>query len=490
MKIASATLILIVASTALPLPLQNPADNLTSPLAMSVSLRQFGATGNGTSDDMTAVVTAFSRVCASGGGTIYVPSGVFIIDPGSSSIPVCSHLVVSGPGTFKVKANSGNYRYIFAPPSMMDAVTDLTFTGITIDQNTFSNNTGTIRVGDNATLQHVWQIFGGSNLHFEDMRLFVSGVNPIDVNGPGISGIYISRNYIVFQKRPGQPEFDNSSIYIHGTDYHVTDNTFRSTLADAAVTAIEVHEGSGSVTGNTIDSFAFGMNLVDLHGATVSGNSLRNAAYGLALWSLTGMDSVVLQGNTVSLNQVTRNAPSAWGIATSYNLGINGDFSNLQISGNIITFERESSARTTANNVNYGIGLQALGNITDVAVLGNQIVRPPVRGVVVGVPEAKYTTSRVSVRDNRIVDAGSNLSPGTSDYSAAIALQGNLVSIDVIRNRLDFPSIPFAGRYRCWSNENGYTFRDVIVAENYGMASSGSPENGLTRSVVQRYPPE
>jgi hypothetical protein len=109
---------------------------------------------------------------------------------------------------------------------------------------------------------------------------------------------------------------------------------------------------------------------------------------------------------------------------------------------------------------------------------------------VVGVPEAKYSTSRVSVRDNRIVDAGSNLSPGASDYSAAIALQGNLVSIDVIRNRLDFPSIPFAGRYSCWSNENGYTFRDVIVAQNHGTASSGSPENGLTRSVLQRYPPE
>jgi hypothetical protein len=88
MKTTSAALILLVATTSLPAPLHYLAGSPSAPVAMSVSLREFGATGDGTTDDMTAVVTAFSRVCASGGGTIYVPSGVFIIDPGSSSIPV------------------------------------------------------------------------------------------------------------------------------------------------------------------------------------------------------------------------------------------------------------------------------------------------------------------------------------------------------------------------------------------------------------------
>jgi hypothetical protein len=140
--------------------------------------------------------------------------------------------------------------------------------------------------------------------------------------------------------------------------------------------------------------------------------------------------------------------------------------------------------------VNYGIGLQAFGNIVNAVLFGNQIVRPPVRGIVVGVVDAKYTTSRVSVRDNRIIDAGSNLSPGTADYSAGIVVQGNLSSIDVLRNRLDFLSDPFTGRYSYWSHEDGYTFRDVVVADNYSTAVNGLPENGLTRSVLQSYPPQ
>jgi len=490
MKPLTATLLLILCSPT-PTAARLQSGRVAPDVAGDpVNIRQHGATGDGSTDDTTAVVRAFSDVCHSGGGTIYLPPGVFIVDPASSSIPICSHLVVEGSGTLKVKPNAGNYRYIFAPAPMMAPVNDVTFRGITVDQNTSANTAATIRVGEDNTLQHVWQIFGGTNLHFEDMHLYVSGVNPIDVNGPTISGVYIARNHVVFRKRPGQPEFDSSSIYIHGTDFHVTDNTFTSTMADAAVTAIEIHEGSGSVSGNTISFYSFGMNLVDLHGATVTGNNVRNTAYGISLWSLSRMESVTVQGNTISIDQATRGTPSAYGIATSYNLGINGDFANLQISANIISFEQESSSRTMANNVNYGIGLQAFGNIANAMLLGNEIVRAPVRGIVVGVCDAKYTTSRVSVRDNRIVDAGSNLSPGTVDYSAGIVVQGNLSSIDVFRNRLDFLSDPFAGRFSYWSHEDGYTFRDVVVAGNYSTAVSGSPENGLTPSVLQRYPPE
>jgi hypothetical protein len=120
-------------------------------------------------------------------------------------------------------------------------------------------------------------------------------------------------------------------------------------MADAAVTAIEIHAGSGSVSGNTINFYSFGMNLVDLHGASVIGNSVRNAAYGISLWSSSKMESVTVQGNTISVDQATRGTPSAYGIATSYNLGINGDFANLQISANVISFEQESSSRTMAN---------------------------------------------------------------------------------------------------------------------------------------------
>ena len=458
--------------------------------ASTVSIGDHGATGDGSTDDTSALVAAFSAVCAAGGGAIDIPSGTYLINPAVRSIPICSDLVVRGPGTLKVKPDAGNYRAIFAPATPEAAVNNVTFTGISVDQNALGNTAATIDVGDDRTHQRVWQVFAGTNLHFENMRLYVSGVNSIVANGTSVSGVYVNRNQIVFQKRAGQPEFDNSAIYINGDNFHVTDNTFASTAADAARTAIEIHSGSGAVSGNTIDQFSIGMNLVNLKASSVTGNQVRNAGYGITLWSTTAMESVVISGNTVAIAQITRSIASSWGIATAYDAEFNGDFSDLQITSNIVRFEQESSSRTISGSANYGIGLQALGNISNALIIGNQIARAPVRGIAVGVLNGRYTTSRVSVVQNRIVDAGSNDSPGALHYSAAISVQGNLSSIDVLRNRLDFLSNPFIGCYSYWSFETGYTFTNVVVAENYATAIHGSPTNGLTASVVQTYPPQ
>ena len=230
------------------------------------------------------------------------------------------------------------------------------------------------------------------------------------------------------------------------------------------------------------------MNLVNLKSSSVTGNHIRNAGYGISLWSTTVMDAVTISANTVAIAQVTRGTASSWGIATSFDDGINGEFSNLLIIGNIVQFEQESTSRAISGSVNYGIGLQAMGNIANAVVLGNEIVRAPVRGIAVGTLDGRYTASRVSVVDNRIVDAGSNFAAGASWYSAAVSVQGNLSSIDVVRNRLDFLSNPFIGRYSYWSYETGYTFTNVVVSENYVTAVDGSPTNGLTSSVIQTYP--
>jgi hypothetical protein len=451
-------------------------------------IREWGATGTGAVDDTGAVVAAFSTACASGGGTVYVPAGTYIINPAVAAIPICSNLVVDGPGTFKVKPDAGNYRHIFAANPLTAAVNNLTFTGITVDQNAAANTTGTIDVGDPRTHQLVWEVWAGTNLHFENMQLHVSGVDPVDVNGPAVSGVYVERNYIVFEKRSGQPEFDNSSIYIDAENFHVSENTFVSSAVDEARTAIEVHSGSGSIAGNTIDGFAVGMNLVNLKSSSVTGNDVRNAGYGISLWSTTAIDTVAISGNTISIAQATRRIPSAWGIATVNDAGFHGRFVHLQISGNAVRFEQESSRRTIDGSANYGVGLQTQGDISDAAIVGNEIKGAPVRGIAVGTLDARYTTSDVAVRNNRIVDAGSNFSADAWNYSAAIGLQGNLSSIEVLRNRIDFRSSPCTAHYSYWSFESGYAFRSVVVADNYTTAADGGPANGLTGSVVGTMP--
>jgi hypothetical protein len=244
------------------------------------------------------------------------------------------------------------------------------------------------------------------------------------------------------------------------------------------------------VVGNTVDWFAIGMNLVNLRSASIVSNSVRNAGYGFSLWADALMDSVVVSANTLWIDQLARRIPSSWGIATMYTPERHGDFSNLLIVDNLLRFERETAARALSGSTNVGIGLQSPGNVSDVTIAGNQILQAPVRGIVVGALDARYATSRVSVHDNRITDAGSNFTPAGSDYSAAVAIQGNLFSVDVLRNRIDFSSRPFIGRYSIWSLETGYTFRDVIVGDNITGAKDGSPVTVLTPSVARTHSPE
>src|SRR5262249_36048111 len=118
-----------------------------------INVRDHGATGDGTTDDTRSLVDLFTKACASGGGTNYVPAGIYIIDPGSTSIPICGNLVVQGTGTLRVKPDSGNYRYIFAANPPGEAVDNLTFTGLTIDQNAMANTTGAISIDDTRTWQ-------------------------------------------------------------------------------------------------------------------------------------------------------------------------------------------------------------------------------------------------------------------------------------------------------------------------------------------------
>ena len=177
--------------------------------------------------------------------------------------------------------------------------------------------------------------------------------------------------------------------------------------------------------------------------------------------------------------------PVRGGSPTAYDAGFNGGFSDLQITGNILRFEPESASRTISGSANYGIGLQALGNVSNAFVFGNEIVRAPVRAS----PSA-WSTACIQPRAWPSCRIGSWMpdrmrSSGALYYSAAISLQGHLSSIDVLRNRLEFLSNPFVGRYSYWSFETGYAFTNVVVAGNYATAVEGFPTNGLTLSVIQ-----
>lgn len=68
--------------------------SVTSKLAERVSVKDFGATGDGVTDDTTAIATAITAVNAAGGGTLYFPGGTYV----ASAVVLQSFVRLVGDG--------------------------------------------------------------------------------------------------------------------------------------------------------------------------------------------------------------------------------------------------------------------------------------------------------------------------------------------------------------------------------------------------------
>ena len=401
-------------------------------------------------------------------------------------------MTITGTGTIKVASTAGDYDVIFAPGTPSTIVRDFTLENISIDQNADANSNSTIgSVSGHA--QSILRIFAGSDITVRNVKASVSGVNSIDVNGVNVSGIVITANYFVFHKRPLQPAFDNSTIYIDGTNYTVSNNVFSSTLSDSAVTAIEVHSGTGSINGNVISFYQNGMNIVDTRHSQVTGNTIASAQFGILLWALSsGMDGATIRGNSITIDNVDRGAGFSGGIALAYDKSVRGAHSNLSITSNVVVCQQEPGPWSVSVDgyVNYGIGLQSFGSLTNVEVANNKVINAPVRGIKAGVVFPNVA-SNIQVVDNTIVDPGTNSDVPAVYYDAAIALDGNLTDVKVTGNSLLFttnPLHPLGSTYSVFASDQGATYRAtftrVRVYDNTVIAFAGYPALYLSPAVI------
>ena len=67
-------------------------------LAETISVKDFGATGDGTTDDTTAIQNAINAVIAQGGGTLFFPAGTYLINA-TLTVPGAVILKGAGPGS-------------------------------------------------------------------------------------------------------------------------------------------------------------------------------------------------------------------------------------------------------------------------------------------------------------------------------------------------------------------------------------------------------
>ena len=170
-------------------------------LAETKNVRDFGAVGNGSTPDTTAIQNAVNAVISAGGGTVYFPAGNYLI---------------ASPITF----NAANLSICFrgdGEASALSATFATPNTGYILDRSLGSpNNTGfvvieklliqdhgglkgngAIRIGSciGAQIRDIGQISGYTCITTEDspgnssQNVFIQSVNFNSVAGPGCGGL-------------------------------------------------------------------------------------------------------------------------------------------------------------------------------------------------------------------------------------------------------------------------------------------------------------
>ena len=278
-----------------------------------VSVTDFGAKGDGTTDDTAAIQAAIN----SGVGSVYFPTGTYIV----SGITLVSNQKLYGNGSSSIikstNATADATQGVFNATSISNVeICDLKFQGINRPQNNVSTNQDGDRGINLSTCTNI-------NIHDN----FVTGFWSFGIVCSGCTNALISNNLVTSIGNQSCIAFDNSSSY--GT---ITGNICR----DGKLYGIEIENltSQTSVTGNTIFNCVAGIAINYSNHITVSGNNINSCnntntisgSNGIGLFyngtSANPLFDIVTTGNTVT-------------DCVAYSLIISGGHQNMVFSGNL-----------------------------------------------------------------------------------------------------------------------------------------------------------
>jgi hypothetical protein len=423
----------------------------------ALDVRDYGARGDGITDDTASIQAAVDSAARHGGGVVYFPAGTYIVAPSPIRFLVLkSNVQLRGDGpcsVLRVKNGAGNYTTIFGQARPDQPVENITLSDFRVDQNPTGNSASTIQVGNSGTAQFVLYLTTAHRISVRNCSFDpCTGINTIAISGPASSNIEVLNNYFNFFQCGTFRDYDNSAIYMNNCAHQVMGNQFRAAIAQHARAAIETHNGQSVVSGNISDGYQTGCNIVTTRGVggsvrensdiTVCSNTFSRACYGIMLWSQTGMvcRNVTIANNTISMAQVEHGEIASSGISMTLDTvsgKLNGDYENIIIANNNICFEQERARSKSRKGVPlaastcYAIGLTPGGDVRNILVTGNILRNAPVKGIALGQTGSRSTNVRIV--GNMIVDAGQNEGV-IAGYRASLFVAGNLEDVTVVGN--------------------------------------------------------
>ncbi len=448
-----------------------------------INVKQYGAAGDGTTDDTAAIQAAIDAAPASG-ATVMFPPGTYIVAPQKTvGIVIKSNLRLAGAGAgsvLKIKEHLGNWQQLLSPRTLSGKIENFTVEDLAFDANILNNPESLIDNTVDATYQTFISITAGANLTVRRCRFApYSGVWAVSFNGSSIQNCAVTDCFFQFVMRDGNPDYDNSAVYVEGVNYTFSGNRFESVPIPnrGARACMEAHGGPAEVFNNRSTGFQTILNIVGAYKAGGSSgdischdNVCTDALQGIMLWPTlpNNLKNVTVANNTITLAQTKHGAVDTAGIYVLFSVEAKGLAGNITIEKNTIRFEDEGAGRAGSFYYNSaGIGLHNLGGVSGVVIDGNTIELAPSVGIAIGLPEpGKRSFDDVRVTNNTITNPGQNLR-FPADFRAGVFVNSTASHIEIVGNTIadTFPT-PRCPTAIAFDPARGNTYTGITVSNN------------------------
>lgn len=292
------------------------ATDTASPAQFNV--RDFGAVGDGVADDSAAIQNAINEAAKSG-GVVYLPAGTYLLATVTGSNHVLlqprSNVTLLGDGDLSVLKAADNlnrdkngFNMIFPAESGDRTViqkvafrsfkVDLNGTHNTINSLSAKNAAIGLRYADDVLIENVTVVDNAGQQTFS----FGNGTKPHQVKNLRILNCRVNT---VGNAVLGNTQTDHSVIYAEADTCQIQGNLITNPVKYNKETAIECHSSNAVVTGNVIQNFNIGFNVVatvtDQINSIYSSNTVKGVNTGFMFWVYPGMtmSNVLLDGNLV-----------------------------------------------------------------------------------------------------------------------------------------------------------------------------------------------
>ncbi|MGB4592316.1 MAG: cell wall-binding repeat-containing protein [Coriobacteriia bacterium] len=407
--------------------------------AAGVSVVDYGATGNDTSDDTAAFQAAIDAAVA--GGTVTVPAGTYIL----GQIRVAKPLTIAGVGATSImKLRDAANQTLVA----INYTNNVTVRDLAIDGNIANQTSG---------YPHGIQFSGTTDS-------IVTRVNIRNCEKSGVS-VYDGSDRVSVTNST----FDNNEndVEIHSSAYnYCADNIATNTQYESWVSYEQVG-GPGkahhnTIVNNTSNGGYCGINIERSHDDLVSGNTVQNTQWGIMVqgrdstysYNETVVDNVLVGGSNSTMwgitaenpshsNTIARNSVTNWGGTP---LNIQSDDSVFE--SNVIDSPKAVPVKTgnvvVRNNTfknSHEVGVLFTGTLNDVVFEGNTITGAAEEGVLVLEPVTRLTFVRNTITGNgtgapgtldgiySLVTWTNSVFAGNKIYNGAVATQKHPVTI-------------------------------------------------------------